>query len=87
LVGQRFQRPLQIVGGHRSFGCLKAVVERPCRLEKRIESKDEVTAQQSLLTAPLAGEVEGLFEGGQDPVLDLCRQAGITGVSHVYEGS
>ena len=61
---------------------LDHLLQRASGTELRVEPQHEIAAEQGLLATALAGELERLAVGGENPLLNLGREGGVAGIGH-----
>ncbi len=66
----------------RSLPRLQPALQLARRLEQRVEAEDEIAAQQALPAVARGGGRQGLLESGEDALLHLAGEGGVTGIAH-----
>ena len=75
---------VEVVHADRAGGGAEPFLKQVGGLELWVHPQHEVTAEESLLAVPFAGQVQRLAEGAEDPLLDVGRKSRVTGVAHLW---
>ena len=78
------RRAVEVVHADRTGGGAESLLKQVSGLELWVHPQHEVTAEESLLAIPFAGQIQRLVEGAEDPLLDVGRKSRITGVAHLW---